>query len=91
MTGSVALIGVSVRHHARVRLDEEDYYWRVEVEGAPGLDVELPAHERMKLELTDDEIHDLLPTALSRLAAGRDPASEAWDEPVRLYADHFRG
>ncbi len=64
---------------------------RVELEDGGPVEVRLPAEERRKLELSDDQFHDLLPTARVRHLGVRDGTSQTWDEPVRLYADHFRG
>ena len=55
------------------------------------------ADVRRSLEMTDEDIHDLLPTALQRHAdENRDdvlPGEEyhdvTWDAPVRLYQTHF--
>ena len=79
-----------VRKHERVRLGEADCCWDVELEDGQPLDVRLPAEERSKLELSDDQLHDLLPTALVRHLGVRDTPHTS-DQPVRLYADHFRG
>lgn len=70
--------------------------WRVELLDREPLEVELRAEDRATLELTDDELHMLLPPALERATAGRrngagDEHDIPWDEPVRLYGDHFRG
>ena len=73
------------------RRDDEDCCGRVQLEDGRYVDVRLAFNERRKLELTDDQVRDLLPTALVRHAGVRDGSSRTWDEPVRLYADHFRG
>jgi hypothetical protein len=47
--------------------------------------------------MTDEEIHDLLPTALQRREEGNrddtladEPEQDvAWDAPVRVYQTHF--
>jgi len=61
--------------------------------------VEIPEDERRSLEMSDEEIHNLLPTALQRREnENRDdtlPADDdqdvTWDAPVRLYQTHFMG
>ncbi len=64
--------------------------WQVELQDARVIDVELPGEERASLELSDDELHDLLPAALDRHAEAAEH-DVMWDAPVRLFADHFRG
>ena len=80
-----------IRSHRRAPGSPDDgtHRWRVELQDDQVIDVELPREERASLELSDDDLHGLLPTALSRLAAAERVV--AWDTPVRLYADHFRG
>ena len=61
--------------------------------------VELPAEERDALDMSDEEVHALLPTALRRrLSDNRDDRlgdetddDVAWDAPVRVYQTHFMG
>jgi hypothetical protein len=61
--------------------------------------VELPEAERRGLDLDDDEIHDLLPTALERRVAttpddellGEDEQDVDLDAPVLVYQTHFMG
>jgi hypothetical protein len=62
----------------------------VHVDGRPEpLIVELAPQDRQQLELTDEEIHELLPTALQRqVDEGHDIP---WDTPVRLLQTHFIG
>ena len=73
--------------------------WHVHLHGHDKpMVVELPPDERESLELTDEEVHNLLPTALQRRVGetNRDdvlPADEeqdvTWDAPVRVYQTHF--
>jgi cation transport regulator ChaB len=89
---------VDIRHHERV--PGHPFRWHVHLEGRKRpIVVELPEEEREGLELSDDEIHDLLPTALSRRAETNPDdvlqdeaaADVAWDAPVRVYQTHFIG
>jgi hypothetical protein len=76
-----------VSHHERV--DGHPHRWHVHLRGRTRpVVVELPAAERAELDLTDAEIHELLPTALERHAAERDVN---WDAPVRVLQTHFMG
>jgi hypothetical protein len=82
--------GLVVAHRRVENGHDGSRRWQVEMRDMPMLEVELPADERATLELTDDELHELLPTALER--HGVEEARDVpWDTPVRLYADHFRG
>ena len=53
--------------------------------------VELPPEQRDKLDMTDDEIHQVLPDAVMRHADenrdGELSSYVSWDQPVRL--DHM--
>ena len=59
--------------------------------------VELDEGARRSLELSDEDIHALLPTALQRHAdenrddvlEGEEYSDVTWDAPVRLYQTHF--
>jgi hypothetical protein len=57
--------------------------------------VDLPEEERSRLDMSDDEIHDLLPTALQRRADQAhvdDPERDVvGDAPVRVFQSHFTG
>src|SRR4051812_10929120 len=88
---------LTIPHHERVA--GHPYRWHVHLHGrSQPIPVELDDGARGSLELSDAEIHDLLPTALQRHADGnRDDVLEAeeyhdvtWDAPVRLYQTHFR-
>jgi cation transport regulator ChaB len=85
-----------IHHHERV--EGHPHRWHVHLHGrAEPVVVELPEEERRGLEMTDEEIHDLLPSALQRHAdENRDdtlPEEEyddvAWDAPVRVMQTHF--
>jgi cation transport regulator ChaB len=85
-----------IHHHERV--EGHPHRWHVHLHGrAEPVVVELPEEERRGLEMTDEEIHDLLPSALQRHAdENRDdtlPDEEyddvAWDAPVRVMQTHF--
>jgi hypothetical protein len=87
---------LSISHHERV--PGRRHRWNVHLHGrsAP-VPVELADDERAKLDLTDDEIHELIPTALRRHAEqypDEAPADEeyrdaTWDAPVRVMQTHF--
>jgi hypothetical protein len=82
--------GLVVTHRRLENGHDGRQRWQVELRDRPLLEVELPATERATLELTDDELHELLPTALERHGV-EERRDVPWDAPVRLYADHFRG
>jgi hypothetical protein len=71
----------------------------VHIDGRPGpVVVELAPEERQQRDLSDDEIHALLPTAPQRhVQANPDalpdeaPHDVAWDAPVRVLQTHFIG
>ena len=86
----------SISHHERV--EGHPHRWHVHFLGHPEpVPVELPADERESLDLSDEEIHALLPTAVERRVAERtpeDPLPEefrdaTWDSPVRVLQTHF--
>jgi hypothetical protein len=85
-----------ITHHERV--PGHPHRWHVHLHGrSDPVVVEIPEDERRNLDMSDEEIHNLLPTALQRHATtNRDdvlPGEEyhdvAWDAPVRLYQTHF--
>lgn len=88
---------LSITHHERV--EGHPHRWRVHLRGrSEPLPVELPPEERQRLELSDQEIHDLIPTAVQRHAEERSrddelPGEEyrdaSWDAPVRVMQTHF--
>jgi hypothetical protein len=73
--------------HPDARTDA--YRWRVWFEDGDPLWVELSGPEANETELGLPELHERLPDALQRYAALEQTA--AWDGPVELAADHFRG
>jgi hypothetical protein len=85
-----------ISHHERV--GGHPHRWRVHLHGrSEPIVCELPAEERAKLDISDEEIHELLPTALQRrheenredvLPEPSDP-DVGLDSPVRLYQTHF--
>ena len=88
-----------ISHHERV--DGHPHRWHVHLEGRERpVVVELPQEERESLDMSDEEIHNLLPTALQRreeterddeLLAEPVDQDTTWDAPVRLYQTHFMG
>jgi hypothetical protein len=81
-----------VTHHQRI--EGEAHRWHVHLEGREHpIVVELPEADRRRLDMSDEEIHDLLPTALQRRAEDErdDEAAQdvTWDAPVRVYQTHF--
>jgi hypothetical protein len=88
---------LEISHHERV--GTTPHRWRVHLRGRdePVL-VELPDEERAGLDLSDDEIDELLPIAFHRRhehlpddpAEPKEPESGGtWDAPVRVYQMHF--
>ena len=80
------------------RIDEHPHRWHVHLHGRPQpVVVELPEEERDELDISDEEIHELLPTALERHHDENredelpepDDAGLALESPVRLYQTHF--
>jgi hypothetical protein len=86
-----------IAHHERVA--GRGHRWRVHLHGrSRPVEVELPDEERDRLDLSDEEVHALLPTALQRRHAedpeGLLPPEEqdvAMEAPVRVYQTHFQG
>ena len=85
-----------IAHHERV--EGHPHRWHVFLHGRDQpIPVELDPDERRNLELTDAEIHDLLPTALERhrtenrddLLSGEEYRDATWDAPVRVLQMHF--
>jgi hypothetical protein len=86
-----------ISHHERV--PGHPHRWHVHLHGRKQpIVVEFPEDERRSLEMSDEEIHNLLPTALQRHASeNRDdilPGEEqyhdtTWDSPVRVMQTHF--
>jgi hypothetical protein len=87
---------LNILHHERVA--GEGHRWHVHLHGhSQPVEVELPDEERRRMDLSDEEIHSLLPTALEkRMTENRDdelpdePSQDvAFDTPVRVYQTHF--
>jgi hypothetical protein len=85
-----------ISHHERV--EGHPHRWHVFLHGRDQpIPVELDPEERNGLELTDEEIHDLLPTALQRhhsenrddVLPGEEYHDNTWDAPVRVMQTHF--
>ena len=85
-----------ISHHERV--DGHPYRWHVFLHGRDQpIPVELDPEERRSLKQTDEEIHDLLPTALERhhtenrddVLLGEEYQDATWDAPVRVFVTHF--
>jgi hypothetical protein len=85
-----------ISHHERV--EGHPHRWHVFLHGRDEpVPVELDPAERQRLDLSDDEIHDLLPTALERhytenrddVLPGEEYAGATWDAPVRVLQMHF--
>jgi hypothetical protein len=95
--GSVrAMAKLPISHHERV--EGHPRRWHVYLHGrSRPIPVELPEDERGNLDLTDEEIHALLPTALQRHAEttpedvlpGEEYHDVTWDAPVRVMQTHF--
>jgi hypothetical protein len=87
---------LSISHHERV--EGHPHRWHVHLHGrSHPLVVELPEEERRSLEMSDEEIHSYLPTALQRHHdENREdelPGEEYHDSdaPVRVMQTHFIG
>jgi hypothetical protein len=88
---------LSISHHERV--EGHPHRWHVHLHGrSQPIPVELPEEERRSLDMSDEEIHNLLPTALQRHAEERNrddtlPDEQyddvTWDSPVRVMQTHF--
>jgi hypothetical protein len=87
-----------IRHHERV--EGHPHRWHVFLHGREEpIPVELHPDERAGLEMSDQDIHDMLPTALERhhtenrddVLPGEEYGSASADEPVRVMQTHFIG
>jgi hypothetical protein len=77
---------LNISHHQRA--EGHPHRWHVFLHGRDEpLVVELPPEERARLDMPEDQIHDLLPSALERCAEENPP--ETWDAPVRVMQTHF--
>jgi hypothetical protein len=87
-----------ISHHERVEGHPHRWHVYLEDRSEPML-VELAPEERQSLDMSDEEIHNLLPTALQRREeTNRDDElvepeahDTTWDAPVRVYQTHFTG
>jgi hypothetical protein len=80
-----------ITHHQRIEGERHRWHVHLKDRDDPTV-VELPEEERQRLDMSDEEIHALLPTALQRRAEeDRDDESQdvTWDAPVRVYQTHF--
>jgi hypothetical protein len=90
---------LSIHHHERV--EGHPHRWHVYLHGRPDpIPVELPPDERSGLEMSDDDIDQLLPSALQQHHAttnrddvlpGEEYKDVSWDSPVRVMQTHFMG
>ena len=87
---------LSISHHERV--PGHPHRWHVHLHGrSQPVAVELPEDERRNLDMTDEDIHNLLPSALQRHAdenrddvlPGEEYQDVTWDAPVRVLQTHF--
>jgi hypothetical protein len=85
-----------ISHHEKV--EGHPHRWHVHLHGHDRpLVVELPPEERDNLDMSDEEIHNLLPTALQRreeenredTLPGDEDQDVTFDAPVRVYQTHF--
>jgi hypothetical protein len=85
-----------ISHHERV--PGHPNRWHVHIHGRPEpIPVELPEEERRNLDMTDEDIHALLPSALQAHARensdetleGEEYQNVSWDAPVRVLQTHF--
>jgi hypothetical protein len=90
------MANLSISHHERV--EGHPHRWHVHLHGrSQPVPVELGEDERARLDMSDEEIHNLLPSALQRHAdehsADADPGEAyqdvTWDAPVRVMQTHF--
>ena len=88
-------MALRISHHERV--SGHTNRWHVHLHGRPEpIPVELPPEERDKLDLSDEEIHELIPTALEQHSIDYPDAppeeqyhDASWDAPVRVLQTHF--
>jgi hypothetical protein len=85
-----------ISHHERV--EGHPHRWHVFFHGrSEPVPVELDPVERSGLEMSDEDIHNLLPSALQRHAddnrddvlPGEEYQDVTWDSPVRVMQTHF--
>jgi hypothetical protein len=88
-------MALRISHHERV--PGHHNRWHVHIHGrSQPIPVELPDEERNKLDLTDEEVHNLIPTALEKrtLDYPDAPPEEHFNDasaeaPVRIFTTHF--
>jgi hypothetical protein len=80
---------LDILHHELVGTSPHRWHVHLRDRDEP-VHVELPEEERGRLDLSDEEINDLLPVAFER-AHGSHSDEETWDAPVRVYQTHFMG
>jgi hypothetical protein len=80
---------VDIVRHERVGTSPHRWHVHLRDRDAP-VHVELPDEERARLDLSDEEIHELLPMAFQRAWTAYED-QESWDAPVRVYQTHFMG
>jgi hypothetical protein len=77
-----------ISHHKRA--EGHPHRWHVFLHGRDEpIAVELPPEERAKIDMSDDQIESLLPSAVERYADENPP--DTWDAPVRVMQTHFIG
>jgi hypothetical protein len=87
-----------ISHHERV--EGHPHRWHVFLHGRDEpIPVEIDPDERGSLELTDEEIHEQVPSALERhytenrddllMVPGEQYNEASYDAPVRLLQNHF--
>jgi len=85
-----------ISHHERV--EGHPHRWHVFLHDRPDpVPVELPEDERRGLDMSDEEVHQLLPSALQRHSdenrdeelPGEEYQDVTWDTPVRVMQTHF--
>ena len=80
---------LDISHHELIGTRPHRWHVHLHDHDAP-VHVELPEEERARLDLSDEEINDLLPVGFER-AHGSHSDEETWDAPVRVYQTHFMG
>ena len=87
---------LNISHHERV--EGHPHRWHVFLHGREDpIPVEFPEEERRGLEMSDEDVHDFLPTALQRhysenrddVLPGEEYVEATWEDPVRVYQTHF--
>ena len=90
------MANLNISHHERV--EGHPHRWHVFFHGRDQpVPVELDPDERRNLDMSDEDIHNLLPSALQRHAddnrdevlPGEEYQDVTWDSPVRVMQTHF--